>query len=85
MKRDTILKSIPYVMIGILLGLLIILISCEKDKSIKEKCWICIDKYGEQPIRSTEIICDPVKVADRDGRRWEDNQGWHQITCKLNQ
>jgi len=65
-----------------ILFLLLVIISCTKPDRPEEKCWTCIDKYGEQPIRSTEIICDPVKAADRDGRRWHDNQGWHQIKCE---
>jgi hypothetical protein len=69
MKRDTILKLIPYVIIGILLGLLIIFCSCNKIQYENDKCFTCTEMASNETVRIwTE--CDIMEASHQNGKRW---------------
>lgn len=57
----------------------LLLFACTKtDCPVADECWTCTDTYG---TTKDFTVCDPVEAAWWDGRRWEDNEGWHLINC----
>lgn len=69
MKRDTILKLIPYIIIVALLLAFMILFSCEKPELVKKECWTCTEYTGLNIVHIwTE--CDVLEASHQDGRRW---------------
>jgi hypothetical protein len=65
------------------LFILLILLSCTKEKEPEPKCWECVDQYNTSlPPINTVTYCDPIEAAKQNGRRWFDGK-WHLITCKL--
>lgn len=70
MKREKIITSIPYIVIGILITLILIFISCEKDSlPVEEKCYICVEMANSKTIKTWEV-CDVLEAAKINDSRW---------------